>query len=524
MKIDNLKNYTFGSILIIFFLINIYQLNNQHWSGVMDQDSMIIYNSLLISSGYEQEYRDHPAFLTFLIHGFVFKFLSFFQSNYSANIDQILDSSKIDETFQFYFVVARITNYFINALLLLVFYKLLIQLKIKKENTLLICLIFFFSKWYSMSFFALRSDIFSLLFSSFAMIFSLSKKKLILSYFVSGIFLSFAMLTKIQILFFAAFLVIQIPFIFLNKNIEKVDISNSKFLHNYFIVSLIIIMIGFILFQLFIQEYPRFERNKYFDLFFFLFSFSLILLCYLVINKFKFLYLKKNLILLSSVLNGFIFSTATFIILDKLNLLNINDYIFLRITNPIHYLSEFTATFAEGSINLIFLANNFYEIFTGYIYSSLELLTLLLIVFLSIKKNYNKNNYYLKYIIILFLIFFINATISSYRGSVHYHSYYTYCYLILIGICTNCFNFRLAKYFLFFLLIIFSYNNFYVNTFSGDSSYYKELFNRKNSVLDICNEVKFKKTSKNRYASIDYLKYWHNKFDDRAIKKLCMKY
>lgn len=63
MKIDNLKNYTFGSILIIFFLINIYQLNNQHWSGVMDQDSMIIYNSLLISSGYEQEYRDHPAFL-----------------------------------------------------------------------------------------------------------------------------------------------------------------------------------------------------------------------------------------------------------------------------------------------------------------------------------------------------------------------------------------------------------------------------------------------------------------------------
>ena len=88
-----------------------------------------------------------------------------------------------------------------------------------------------------MSFFALRSEILSLLFFSFAMIFSLSKKKLILSYFVSGIFLSFAMLTKIQILFFAAFLVIQIPFIFLNKNIEKMDISNSKFLHNYFIVS-----------------------------------------------------------------------------------------------------------------------------------------------------------------------------------------------------------------------------------------------------------------------------------------------
>ncbi len=153
MKTANFKNYIFIFVLIIFFLINIYQLNNQHWSGVMDQDSMIIYNSLLISSGYEQEYRDHPAFITFLIHGFLYKFISFFQSSYPANIDQILDSSKIDETFQFYFVISRIINYFINALFLLFFYKLLIQLKIKKENSLLICLIFCFSKWYTMSFF-----------------------------------------------------------------------------------------------------------------------------------------------------------------------------------------------------------------------------------------------------------------------------------------------------------------------------------------------------------------------------------
>jgi len=523
VKIDSFKNYIFASILIIFFLINIYQLNNQHWSGVMDQDSMIIYNSLLISSGYEQEYRDHPAFFTFLIHGFLYKFISFFQSSYSANIDQILDSSKIDETFQFYFVISRITNYFINAIFLLFFYKLLIQLKIKKENSFLICLIFCFSKWYTMSFFALRSEILSLLFFSFAMIFSLSRKKLILSYFISGIFLFFAMLTKIQILFFTSFLLLQIPFILLNENIEKPDTSKSKILHNYFITSLIIIVIGFILFQLFIQEYPRFERNKYLDLFFFLFSFSMVLLYYSIINKFKLLYFKKNLILLSSVLNGFIFSAAIFIILDKLNLLNVNDYIFLRITNPIHYMSEFTTTFSEGSINLIFLANSFYEIFTGYIYSYLELLTLLIIVFLSIIKNYNKNNFYLKYIIILLLIFFINATISSYRASVQYHSYYTFCYLILIGMCTNDFNLRLSKYFLFFLLIIFSYNNFYVNTFSEDS-YYKELFNRKNSVVDICNEIKSKKISKNYYASINYLKYWHNKFDDRAIKKLCIKY
>jgi len=524
MKTNNFKNYIFSFILIIFFLINIYQLNNQHWSGVMDQDSMIIYNSLLISSGYEQEYRDHPAFLTFLIHGLVYKLVSFFQSNYSVNLDQILDSSKIDETFQFYFVVSRITNYFINALFILVFYKLLVQLKIKKENSILICLIFFVSKWYSMSFFALRSEILSLLFFSFAMIFSLSEKRLILSYFFTGIFLSLAMLTKIQILFFSAFLFLQIPFIFLNKNLEKVDISKSKNIHNYFIFSFIIILIGFILFQLSIQEHARFERNKYFDLFFFLFSFILILLYFLIINKFKFLYLKKNFILLSSIVNGFIFSITTFVILDKLNILNINDYIFLRITNPIHYLSEFTKTFAEGSINLFFLSKNFYEIFTGYIYSNLELLALLIIIFLSIKKNYKQNNNYLKYLIILFLIFFMNAAISSYRASIQYHAYYTFCYLVLISVSSNNLNLKLSRYFLFFLIIIFSYNNFYVNTFLGNSSYYKQLFNRKNSLTDICNEVKNKKSSKNYYATVDYLKYWHNKFDNNTIKKLCAKY
>ncbi len=355
------------------------------------------------------------------------------------------------------------------------------------------------------------------------MIFSLSRKKLILSYFISGIFLSFAMLTKIQILFFAAFLFIQIPFIFLNENIEKLDISKSKILNNYLIISLITILIGFILFQFFIQDYSRFERNKYLDLFFFLFSFSIIVLFYLIINKFKLLYFKKNLILLSSVLNGFIFSAVIFIVLDKLNLLNVNDYIFLRITNPIHYMSEFTKTYAEGSIDLIFLANSFYDIFTGYIYNYLELLTLLIIVFLSIKKNYNKNSLYLKYIIILLLIFFIISTISSYRAGQQYHSYYIFCYLILIGICTNDFNLRLSKYFLFFLLIIFSYNNFYVSTFSVNS-YYKELFSRKNSVIEICNEVKSKKISKKYYATIDYLKHWHNKFDNTTIKKLCIKY
>ena len=79
MKTNNFKNYIFSFILIIFFLINIHQLNNQHWSSILDQDLIIIYNSLLISSGIEQYYRDHPGFTTFFLNqNFVFKNQNFF--------------------------------------------------------------------------------------------------------------------------------------------------------------------------------------------------------------------------------------------------------------------------------------------------------------------------------------------------------------------------------------------------------------------------------------------------------------
>ena len=40
-------------------------MHNQHWTAMLDQDIKIIYNSLLVSSGFEQEYRDHPAYTTF---------------------------------------------------------------------------------------------------------------------------------------------------------------------------------------------------------------------------------------------------------------------------------------------------------------------------------------------------------------------------------------------------------------------------------------------------------------------------
>ena len=73
MIIEKIKNYSIILILLLFFFINLHQLNFQHWSAMMDMDSTVVYNSLLVASGLEQEFRDHPAFTQFLINGFIFE-------------------------------------------------------------------------------------------------------------------------------------------------------------------------------------------------------------------------------------------------------------------------------------------------------------------------------------------------------------------------------------------------------------------------------------------------------------------
>lgn len=521
IKYKNYFLYLFSIIFILFFIINLYQISTQHWSGLIDMDIIVIYNSLLVSSGYEQQYRDHPAFTTFLIIGGVFKLLSFFQDSYSANIDVILSSQNIDETFQYYFIVARIINYFINVLLIYFFYKFLNLLKIEKILNYSICLILVFSKWYSMSFFALRPEILSIIFFTIAMIYILSKKKdIILNYFSAGIFLALAMLTKIQIIFFFAYPIFLIPLFSLYSDKQEILIMRSKVLSNYLVWSFILGIILYALMQILIQEHPRFERNKYLDLFFFISSFTLISLYYLFYNKYNFVSFKKNILLLSSILNGFVFLIIILIFLDQINFLNINDFIFLRITNPIHYLTEFQNTFAEGSINFNFLLKSFYSIFSSYRFNLFELFFLLLIVFFNIKKNYNLNNQHVLIVIILFLIFLMNSAIHSYRGYIYYHTYYVFCYLTVLSVCVNDLNNRYSKYFTYFVFIIFAYNNFF-SDFHQKQFDYKEVFNRKIELIEICKDSKLQKDLRKTPYKIHFFQYYQEKFNDKTLNTLC---
>ena len=116
-----------SKILIIFLffyliLLNLFQLSDQHWSSMLDLDIVMIYNSLLISSGIEQEFRDHPSYTTFLILGEIFKLLSIFFENFL--IQEIFNSENIDENLQKFFIIGRILNsiyLFLLAFVLLIF-------------------------------------------------------------------------------------------------------------------------------------------------------------------------------------------------------------------------------------------------------------------------------------------------------------------------------------------------------------------------------------------------------------------
>ena len=106
-KIKGIYILLFSSI----FSFHFYQLFTQHWSGVLDHDLVIIYNSLLLNSGIEQEFRDHPAFTTFLVNSVIYKLISFF-SNVPVDIENVLNSNNINEVLQFYFNISRSVNFF----------------------------------------------------------------------------------------------------------------------------------------------------------------------------------------------------------------------------------------------------------------------------------------------------------------------------------------------------------------------------------------------------------------------------
>jgi hypothetical protein len=499
------KNY---SIYIFFFLsiffIHFYQLYHQHWSGVLDQDLLIIYNSILLNSGLEQEYRDHPAYTTFLINSLIYKFFNIF-SNTPSTIDNILNTNNISGIFQYYFYISRTINFFCNLLLILFFYKILKKLNVIIEIRFLICLIFITSIGYIWSFFVIRSENISLFFLILAISAALSKNRnKILNFFIAGIFFAFAMLAKIQIIFLALYLIYLIPNIRQN---DRHKVIHNNYLKNYLLLSLLFFFLSYFVFQIYIQKFSRFESNTYLDLVFFTLSFLGFIFYFYFSKNFK-----ENILIFSSLINGFFFLILLIFFLDKIKILQVNDFIFLRITNPIHYMTEFTGNETNALVNFEYILKNIKIFFSDYQFNKIELLLLISLILVNLK---NKS---VNFIIIL--IFFINTLIINFRFHSAYYLFYIFIYLIFFIEMLKKMDAKLSIGFTYITLVIFFINSMQFFFFIKNN-FLNQILNRENNMLKICNQYKLGSQLDSYEESLEYIKYWHSKIDDKKIKKIC---
>ena len=557
MKTDKTYNQiVFILFTLYFFFLSTFQVTTQHWSAILDQDIHVIYNSLLLASGYQQEYLDHPAFTTFLILGLIFKIFSFFFDNFT--IQEILLSESIDKDLQNLFYLARIVNCIYFSLFIYFLKKIFYYLKIKIEISILSLISILFLIGLYESLFLIRSEILSILLSTIAfyyLIKFINKKSQIINCWLSGFFFCLSMLAKIQVIFLIFIFFLLIPYLFKyfdnNKN-ENSTISNLK----YYYVTLffnLIFFLGYLVYQIFFA--PRILNSivlKYISLPHYI---DLIFVILFVFFYFNFLYLfskKKfiNFYTLSStiftILLGFIFCILILLFFDFLNFLKFNKTNIIILLNPIHFMSQYASNLYDpyllneynfkGAITNFYLLvkDSFYmldrvyetkyslnlgekkiDFIDLYVFKFILVSSLLTLIFLFKNKNSNLLN-----ILFLFLVGLSFITFSfTLRYGLRYEIYIYPLFIIFLSLVLNQFKNQLLYFSFLLIILLFSSEIFLFK------DKFKKVFTRKDNILNLCkiniNEVieegKFPRIS----LANSYLSERFDKFDKRFILSYC---
>jgi len=518
------ENIFFVLLLLYFFLMSAFQATDNHWSARIDQDIFLIYNSLLIYSGFEQDYLDHPAYSTFLILGGVYKILSFFISNFS--LDSIINSNNIDQSLQRLFSIARVLNSFFLFIYIILIFKILKELNIKSILCFIaVLLLLTFHSIYEVLF-LIRSEILSIIFSLFSfylLIKFVKYEKSKIYCFFSGIFFCFAILAKIQVIFLIFIFVLIFPFLFSYFNYQNQSGSLVKN-NTFFTLSAVLFclfFIGYILFEFF-YAFPL--LIKYFSVFHYalaiphfidpilyclFFFFYFILLKFISIkNSIKF----SDLIsLFFTIIYGVIFCILFIYLLDFINIASFNNKILFFLSNPMHKISmysigSFNPDLYNGfsyeriiqSLKDIFynnyklfpnknLAIELAGTFIGIVDFFRVLITLLsgvLVIVLILTNKIKKN---LPIIFLLFLGIIISHLSFGARDSLGYNIYLYPFILVLVFFTLNQFENKYIITSFLFTLFMLSFLEFYLLR-----NYYKLQFSRENRIYEICKIDKWK--------------------------------
>jgi len=500
IKKNNNRNYSYLFFFFVFFyifIVNLTQVITQHWTAILDQDTVMIYNTLLVINGYNQEYRDHPGYTFLFFLGIIYKICSYFYSNNIFSLDEIIKNTQIDHhNFQILFYIARWVNSLVIFLIFILYYKVSRILKINQKIIFLSIIIIISSNSFFELIFYIRNEGFSLLFFliSFFQILKFFKKKNYKYIFYSGFFFTFAMLAKIQII-----ILFILPFLLIPILIKINDTKNTLIkLKKVFIIQNFIFFLLYLLFQTIIILSSIKNQKMYFDCIFFITC----LILYFLYSK-KFIKLKKEeLFVLNNILAvfflGVIISLITFKIIDIFNIVKLSNYVLLRLTNPIHYLTIFANL--EVKVGFFTKINKIFQSFyiSEIIFSIFIIITSIIFLIKFKEKDKYKNT--------LYIIFLLHITILI--GSNFLRKPYFF-YTIIMGtiffnILSKNFHNKIIQIINVFLIII-----FLSNTISSKKIY--SFFNTHDNSRLICNDS----------STREYMKYWHNKFDENFLNKFC---
>ena len=516
-------------LFLYFFSLNIFQMHNQHWTAMLDQDIIMIYNSLLISSGIEQSYRDHPAYTTFLILGGIFKICSMFFDNFT--LQEVLSSNAIDEDFQKLFYIGRIVNNFFIFLIIIFFYKVLQEFNISRSITLLaVSFSVFFMSFYELLF-LIRSEVVSILMFliSFYFLIRFFKTNNIFHILLTGLFFGFSMLAKIQIIFLFLIILIILPFLinyFSASDRLNYLIQNSKLLGLSRIILILFILL-FILIQTFLAKIfldfndQTFSLSHNEDAFLFLFFVSLYLIFIKILSKYYSMNINQIVVSIGLIISGFVLCLIFVLLLDVTNIISFHKLNLIKLSNPIKFMTMHAFEVegqsgimvkirailqaALGNLEISAEFNENYNptilgIDTKIFFRSLHLIiffSLILISSLIIRKKiliYLSGVFFIG-ILIYFLIFILRETFG-------YNIFLFPFYLIIFSLLLDNLD---RKYLLIFsstLFLVFIMENFSL------SSMYKNVFKREPSVYDFCGIDKWKNSEnyEKNYNKESYIK------------------
>ena len=524
-----------------FLLLNIFQLSDQHWTAILDQDLHYIYNSLLISSGIEQEYKDHPAYTTFFILGSIYKFFSIFFDNFT--IQEVAKSKNIDEILQTLFIIARVLNSIYFFLVALILFNILKELNIKKNLCIFgILLLIFFGSTYELLF-RLRSEILSVLMFLLFLYFLIKfiKKKNEITYcFISGFFFCLAMLAKIQIIFLFIIFLISLPFLFnyfTTSENKRYLIQNKRyyFFSLFFLCSL---FVGYITTQIILATYmtkftdePRFHFPHNID--FFLLSIFVIFYFFLI----KLLSAKKKINFteiistISTIFLGYISCLIFIFFLDLINLIPLNKFVLLKLVNPILYMSSFNPEilleldkniflslkdyfigslgFYSVNFNSVHIIPKIWLIDNRIFFRSINLIIFVFLIYFLSKKI--KNNNIVSFSIVLFFGIIIYYLSFNFRETHGYNIFIFPLYIILALLILN----KIEKKFVLIFCSLLSIS--FLSEIISLSGLHKNHFSRESRIYGLCKIEKWK-NSKNYFSNIKKTSFVNIVHDENAEK------